>query len=111
MTIPDAPIETAPLAGPWSAEVHRDLLAAVLTGVELGAFDRRILDWLADWDGPTLVTIVSLILRARNAASLAAASTSGTDDPPRGPAEPPPLWVGGHEPGPVPNEQRHGSGR
>ncbi|MBA2323525.1 MAG: hypothetical protein H0V92_05740 [Pseudonocardiales bacterium] len=36
-----------------------------LTGVELGAYDRRILDWLANWDTPTIGTIASLLHRAR----------------------------------------------
>jgi hypothetical protein len=106
VAIPDALIDTAPLAGPWSTEVHRDLLREVLAGVEL--FDRRILDWLADWDGPTVVTIVSLILRARTTGSLATPSTSSPDDPRRVPAPPPPLWVGGGEPGLVPPEHDRG---
>jgi hypothetical protein len=36
-----------------------------LDGIELGAYDRRILDWLADWDTTTIGTIASLLYRAR----------------------------------------------
>ncbi|HYS36664.1 MAG TPA: hypothetical protein VEO01_13650 [Pseudonocardiaceae bacterium] len=36
-----------------------------LDGVELGAYDRRIIEWLAGWDIATVGTIASLIYRAR----------------------------------------------
>jgi hypothetical protein len=48
--------------------VHGDQLAALLDpldGIELGAYDRRMLDWLAGWDIPTVATIASLLHRAR----------------------------------------------
>jgi hypothetical protein len=48
-------------------ERQRALLAA-LDGVELGAYDRRILHWLARWDVPTAATVVSLLWRARHSA-------------------------------------------
>lgn len=40
-------------------------LREALAGVELGAHDRGILDWLAGWDIPTVGTVVSLLHRAR----------------------------------------------
>ena len=54
----------------WRAELRADRVAAltdVLAGVELGDYDRQMIDWLAGWDTPTVGTWVSLILRARAA--------------------------------------------
>jgi hypothetical protein len=54
--------------GPWvfdTRDDRRDALAHALIGVELGTHDRRILDWLALWDNPTVATVVSLLHRAR----------------------------------------------
>jgi hypothetical protein len=45
----------------------RDVLAAALLGVDLGAFDREIVEWLAAWDTPTVATVVSLLYRTRQA--------------------------------------------
>jgi hypothetical protein len=44
-------------------------LLAVLDGVQLGAYDERILRWLAGWEVPTVATVVSLLWRARQAAA------------------------------------------
>jgi hypothetical protein len=47
---------------------HADRVTALLEpldGIELGAYDLRILEWLADWDTPTIGTIASLLYRAR----------------------------------------------
>jgi hypothetical protein len=41
------------------------ILAGALAGLELGAWDRRILRWLADCDTCTVLTIASWITRAR----------------------------------------------
>lgn len=52
----------------WRARIHADNLAALsapLRGIELGAYDRRILDWLAGYDIPTIGTVASLLHRAR----------------------------------------------
>jgi len=43
------------------------MLAGVLDGVELGAWDRRVAGWLAGLDTSTMVTIASWIARAREA--------------------------------------------
>jgi hypothetical protein len=45
----------------------KDVLAAALLGVDLGAFDREIVEWLAAWDTPTVATVVSLLHRTRQA--------------------------------------------
>lgn len=42
-------------------------LTDALAGVELGAHDRRILEWLTRWGDSTVGTLVSLLLRARAA--------------------------------------------
>jgi hypothetical protein len=62
--------EPGETAGQWRARRHADRLAALqepLDGVELGAHDRRILDWLADWDTSVIGTVASLLYRAREA--------------------------------------------
>lgn len=38
--------------------------ACAAAGVELGAFDRRILTWLAGWEPSTVQVVVGLIRRA-----------------------------------------------
>jgi hypothetical protein len=83
--IPTGPIHAAP-GGYLPSPMLRALLADALARVELGAWDRMILDWLAGWDAATVVPIISLILRARRAeatsvagelAGLTPRSTSG----------------------------------
>ena len=64
--VPGGPVETAPLGFVPSAE-QAEILAGVLSGVELGAWDRRIAGWLAGWDSATVLTIASWIARARAA--------------------------------------------
>lgn len=52
----------------WRARMHADNLAALtapLRGIELGVYDRLVLDWLAGWDIPTMGTVASLLHRAR----------------------------------------------
>jgi len=52
----------------WRARRHADQVAALLEpldGVELGTYDRRIIDWLAGWDTETIATVASLLYRAR----------------------------------------------
>jgi hypothetical protein len=70
--IPAGPLEQEP-AGPFIPHGERlMMLREALGEVELGAYDRRILNWLAGWDTSTIRTLVSLITRAK-AAELAAA--------------------------------------
>jgi hypothetical protein len=40
-------------------------LAAALSGVDLGAYDRRIVEWLAGYEPSTVAVICGLVSRAR----------------------------------------------
>lgn len=62
--VPDGPVEAAP-AGFVPAAEQAEILADVLSGIELGVWDRRILEWLAGWDSTTVLTVASWIARAR----------------------------------------------
>lgn len=64
--ISDQPIETSP-RGFVPAEQQLEALLAELeaAGVELGAYDQRIAQWVAGWDWPTVAVIASWIRRAR----------------------------------------------
>ncbi|MBW1604197.1 hypothetical protein JJV70_19250 [Streptomyces sp. JJ66] len=70
MSAPIPPVPTGPVhACPWGyvgTAVQRALLLEALhgAGVELGEYDTRIVDWLAGWDWPTVVVIVSWLHRA-----------------------------------------------
>jgi hypothetical protein len=58
------------------AAVRHDYLSALrepLAGIPLGAYDERILAWLAGWDLPTVGAVVSLLYRARAARPIAGA--------------------------------------
>lgn len=63
--VPAGPVESPPYLGCCRPEVRREALAAVLEGVGLGAYDERMLDWLAGWDDPTCRTIASIMWRCR----------------------------------------------
>lgn len=55
-------------ADSWRARSHADRVAALmesLDGIELGTYDRVIIDWLAGWDIPVIGTVASLFYRAR----------------------------------------------
>jgi len=62
--VPRRPIQAAP-RGHLPATGRAQILAGALAGLELGAWDRRILHWLAGWDTSTALTIASWITRAR----------------------------------------------
>jgi hypothetical protein len=64
--VPAGPLESDPV-GFWTQEERAAVLAGVLYGIELGAWDRRVASWLAELDTPTLVTVASWIARARAA--------------------------------------------
>lgn len=66
VVLPAGPIESAPWGLARSADFPA-LLAEAFAGVELGAYDQTIIDWLAGWDAPTVVTVASLVRRARKA--------------------------------------------
>lgn len=60
------PVHASPSGCKPSDEQAQDLLTA-LHGVELGDYDRRIVQWLGGWDAAVVETVVSLIYRARQA--------------------------------------------
>jgi hypothetical protein len=63
------PLESAP--GGFVPEAERSVvLAGVLGGVELGAWDRWVAGWLAGLDTATALTVASWIARAREAGPL-----------------------------------------
>jgi hypothetical protein len=64
-------IPGAGLTAPRGAQsaIHLQALTAVLEDIELGAYDQRIVEWLAGWDRPTVAAVCSLLLRARTAGS------------------------------------------
>ena len=64
--VPAGPLESGP-GGFWPQEERAAVLAGVLDGVDLGAWDRRVAGWLTELDTPTLATIASWIARARAA--------------------------------------------
>jgi hypothetical protein len=64
--VPAGPVEAAPRGFVPEGE-RAEILAGVLAGIELGAWDRRIAAWLAGWDVATVVTIASWIERSRAA--------------------------------------------
>lgn len=88
MTIPTGPIAEAPwdaipnpgpLAPQGTADaMRRQVLLDALDGVELGAYDHQIMTWMAQWDGPTVATVASWLLRARQAGRAEAAREQGT---------------------------------
>jgi hypothetical protein len=62
--IPLSPINNPP---PFDAIPTKDDLEHALDGIELGLWDRTIVDWLARQDSPISVTVCSLLERARQA--------------------------------------------
>ena len=64
--VPAGPLESSP--GGFVPEAERSvILAGVLGGVEMGAWDRRVAGWLAGLDTATALTVASWIARARAA--------------------------------------------
>jgi hypothetical protein len=59
-------VKTAPYLGFRPPEVRQEAFAAVLEGVELGAYDMRMVSWSVEvGDDPTCRTIASLMWRCR----------------------------------------------
>ena len=64
--VPAGPLESDP--GGFLPQAERSaMLAGVLDGVELGAWDRRVAGWLTGLDTSTMVTIASWLARSREA--------------------------------------------
>jgi hypothetical protein len=70
--VPTGPVEAAPYLGYCPPEVRQEAFAAVLDGVQTGAYDCRIIGWLAQWDDTTCRTITSLLWGCRLAGAAAA---------------------------------------
>jgi hypothetical protein len=64
--VPAGPLESAP-GGFAPQEDRAVILAGVLEGVEMGAWDRRVAGWLTGLDTSTLLTVASWIARSRAA--------------------------------------------
>jgi hypothetical protein len=64
--VPAGPLESDP-GGFLPGEERAVILAGVLDGVGLGAWDLRVAGWLAGLDTSTLLTVASWIARAREA--------------------------------------------
>ena len=67
--VPTGPLESDP-GGFMPQEERAVLLAGILSGVDLGAWDRQVAGWLTELDTSTLVTVASWIARARTAGQL-----------------------------------------
>jgi hypothetical protein len=64
--VPQGPIETPPHGGFTPRSVRFDAFAAILNGVELGEYDRRMVAWLIDvGDDTTCRAFASLMWRCR----------------------------------------------
>ncbi len=64
--VPAGPVETPPL-GFVSEGERAEILAGVMAGIELGAWDRRVAVWLSGLDTATALTIASWVGRVRAA--------------------------------------------
>ena len=64
--VPAGPLESDP-GGFVPQEERAVILAGVLDGVGLGAWDRCVAGWLAGLDTSTLLTVASWIARSRAA--------------------------------------------
>jgi hypothetical protein len=64
--VPAGPLESDP--GGFAPQGERaTVLAGVLAGLEMGAWDRRVARWLTELGTSTLVTVASWIARSRAA--------------------------------------------
>jgi hypothetical protein len=63
--VPDGPVDHAPTGYTPEREQQEVLLHALHTaGIQLGAYDERMVRWVAGWDWPTVAVITSWITRA-----------------------------------------------
>ena len=74
INIPRGPLDDEPrdaIRADWEkwAQAKRDAIAQTLDGIEMGAYDRRIAEWLAGWEPSTVATVCAWIGRARQQAT------------------------------------------
>lgn len=65
--VPPGPLDSAPPGGYRPPAGRLEALAAVLDGVDLGAYDMGLITWLAGLDDPTCRTVASIMWRCRQA--------------------------------------------
>lgn len=58
-------MRTGPVGSMAAANERKLVDACREAGVELGAYDRRIITWLAGWDPETVQVVVGIVSRAR----------------------------------------------
>lgn len=63
--VPTGPIQTSP-TGFMPDVLQHCALTDVLDGIELGAYDQRVITWLSGWDWPTVAVVASLIRRSQH---------------------------------------------
>jgi hypothetical protein len=80
--VPGGPVDAPPRGFMPQAE-QAQILAGVLAGIELGAWDRQIVQWLAGWDTCTVLTVASLIApgAGRRASRVRAMTPPGVSRP------------------------------
>lgn len=67
--VPRGPFEAVPPGPHLILETRRVLLARAISGIKLGAWDQRTLNWLAQADTPIVRSIADMIERARQAST------------------------------------------
>jgi hypothetical protein len=50
---------------PATQATARGILEAALDDIELGTYDRRVIDWLGTWEAGTIVVLAGIIERAK----------------------------------------------
>src|ERR1700712_2009878 len=71
-------------AGASQKDLHLASLHEALRGVDLGAYDRTVLDGLADLDLSVIATLVSLLHRARELPAAEVPGATASQDPTSG---------------------------
>ncbi|WP_128803697.1 MULTISPECIES: hypothetical protein [unclassified Streptomyces] len=88
--IPTGPVDTRP-GGFYEFNEQATILRETLSdaGLELGQYERMLVDWLSRWDWATVAVIASWVARAA-AAREAEKDTRGGDQPHEGESTPAP---------------------
>ncbi|MFE6461556.1 hypothetical protein ACFVP0_29360 [Streptomyces cinereoruber] len=82
--VPTGPVETEPRGFVGAVEQHAVLLAELrAAGVEIGEYDRRIIEWLTlspGYEWSTVATIASWVKRARTTTTESGSAGESTHD-------------------------------